>query len=793
MISDVRNGLLAVVRRPGFAALVSTTLGVGIGGSLVMFGLIDGVLLQPLRLPDPDRLVLLREVDREGHATWTSYPNFADWREAAGRFEGMAAVGFPETLTLPGADGPVRARIARVSADYFRVAGVPPGHGRWIAPEENRPGGPPVAVLSHAFWSQVLGAPADLSAIRLSIADEVFQVVGVAPDGFSLIVEPDAWLPLDRAVPWSIRGNHVLPVVGRLRTPDPSGAQRELDRIASQIARLHADETTAVGVAVEPLKEWIVGDAWRPLRLLGAASALLLLVACANVTLGLLARGMARRRELGIRVSLGASRQRLLRQMLAENGVLAVVGAVLGLAVAAGILATLPRIAPGALPRLDEVAVGARTLGFTIAITLLTVLLVGALPALALLRRRTSLVTLTPRTSADARRPFGWRVLVAGQVAAALVLLTGSGLLLRSLWQITTSDVGFEAEGVLTATLDVPGAEAEVVVPRTYRDVVDALSKLPGVEAAGFASHLPLEAGSFVGPVETESGRGGPLAHYRIADAGYFEALGIPLVRGRLFDRGDVAGAPHVVVVNRSLAERYWPGDEPIGQRIRIDGMDPYPGQPLTVIGVVGEARDWRVEPGSQLEYYIALPQRPALGRVLQVVVRARDGGSAALAERVRETVRAVAPTASVSVEWLQDRLAESTADRRLAAMVLSALAAATLLLSAAGIYGVLSYSVASRRREMGIRLALGAVPGQLVASVVGEAGRLLAAGLAVGLLGALALTRLLRQQLHDTDPLNPLVLAGAAGALALVGLLAGWVPAERLRDVDPLQEIRSD
>ncbi|HEX2165104.1 MAG TPA: ADOP family duplicated permease [Thermoanaerobaculia bacterium] len=791
---DLWLGLRAAVRAPGVSGLVTLTLALGIGATTVMFTLVDGVLLRPLPLPDSDRLMLLREADREGQAAWASYPNFADWRREARHFEAMAAVTPPDTVTVRAPSGPIRASSSSVTGDFFLVGGVAPFRGRWIRPEENRPGAAAVAVVGHRLWASALGAPEDLGQVRVEVAGEVFDVVGVAPPGFSILFDADVWLPLERAVPWTVRGNHVLPVVGRLAAgADAEAADRVLDEIAARVAKEFPAETTAVAVAMEPLKSWMVGGAARPLVLLAAASGLLLLIACVNVGSTLLARGVARRQELGIRASFGASRWQLLRQLLAENAVLAGIGAVPGLALAWASLRLLRRAATP-IPRLDQVAVDGRTLLFVVGVSALSVLLFGLLPALSLLRRgaRIDLRERVGWSRSGGGRSLVWRLLVGGQVAAALVLVASGGLLVHSLWRIVTTDVGFEPRGVLTVGVDLASGDPTAIV-ETYARIVDELSRAPGVAAAGVASHLPLAAGQFVGPLRTEGGSEVPLAHYRIADAGYFEALRIPLLRGRLFDRRDAAGAPHAAVINRSLAESAWPGRDPLGQRFRIDGMDPYPDHALTVVGVVEDARHWRSDPGTQLEYYVALAQRPLLGRTLEVAVRGEGEPSAAFASRMSEIVRRVAPDASLSLDWMERRIAATTAGQRFAASVLTALAATAVFLASIGIYGVLAYSVVSRRREMGVRIALGALPGQLARLVLGDSARTLGLGLAVGLLAALLGSRLLRHQLYATTPSEPIVFSAAVVAVALIGLLASWIPAARARSIDAVREMRAD
>jgi putative ABC transport system permease protein len=774
------------------------TLGLGMGATTAMFSLVDGVVLEPLPYPDPDQLVTVEERTAAGSAQLASYLNFADWRAEATTVSSLAAYTPARTVTARVGGSGVRARLTSVSADFFEVAGLAPVLGRLPGPGENRPGGPPVAVVSHGFWRDALEAPESLAGATVGVRGQPYEVVGVLPPDFDLPHQAEIWLPLDRAVPWTVRGNSVVAVVGRLRPGVAlASARRDLDAVHREIASIHA-EVESVGVEVTPLHEEVVGETRGAMVLLLGASGFLLLVACANVASTLLARGPARRREMAIRTSLGAGRGHLVRQLLVESLVLAGFGAMAALGLARGILWAARRLDPGTIPRLTEVGLDGRVLLFTGSATVVTALIFGLLPALRLTGSaaarglRSGARWGTGRTTRTT-----WTLLVAAEVALAVVLLSGSGLLLRSFGEVLSRDGGFRTSGVVSGRIHLPPGEyataAEAV--GALDRLLDDLGSRPGVDEAGMGLLLPVRGTGSVGSPVTPEGRPrtGEVFQYRVADAGYFRTLGIPLLRGRLFDETDREGTPHVAVVDEAFAASVWPGEDPVGKRFDITGMDPYRNEWITVIGVVGEVRDWTQDPGSNPTYYVSYAQRPAFLATFGASIVAAGPRTGPVATAIRDAVREADSGIPVRVQRLGARIADSAGERRFTALVLGGFALLAWVLAAVGVYGVVSYTVARRTREVGIRLALGARPASLRAGVQIEALRVVVAGAAVGLTGAVALALTLRSMLFHVSPADPVSLLGGAAALVGAGWLAAWIPARRATRIDPSSALRAE
>lgn len=797
VVRDARYAVRTLRRAPTFTAVAVLTLTLGIGATTAMYSLVSGVLLRRLPYPDPDRIVVVWERAQDGRLLHASYLNFADWRSGASELDALAAYTPAAPMTVVTAAGGTRAVVSSVSADFFRVGGVEPLLGRTPGPSENRPGGEPVAVVGHRFWTESLGAPARLEGVTVSVHGTLHDVVGVMPAGFELPQPADVWLPLDRAVPWTVRGNHVVGVVGRLAAAaGPARAAAELERLHADIRAL-SPEVETVGVTVRPFHDELVGGARRPLLLLLGASGFLLLVACTNVAATLLARGAGRRRELAVRASLGAGRGRLVRQLLHESLALALPGAAGGLLLARGLLGVTRRLDPGAVPRLAEVGLDTGVLLFALGAALATSLLFGLLPALRLTAGDLARSVREGRDGSDRRTRVTGRLLIAGEVAMAVVLLAGGGLLLRSLSAILERDGGFRTEGVATGRLHLPAerystaAEGIAFLDRVLTDV----RSIPGVEDAGVALQLPVRgSGGVGGPVLLGDERWTEAwLHYRVADAGYFRTLGIPLLEGRLFDASDDEGASHVAVIDRAMAERLWPGESALGQRFNPRGMDPWPDEWLTVVGVVGEVTDWGQAPGGAPTYYVHARQRPVFLAIFGLDLVARGPDAAALAGAMRDRVRALDADVPVTAGTLARRIAGSAADRRFTALVLGGFALLALLVAAVGIYGMVAYAAARRTREMGIRLALGARPRQVRREVQAEALAAVAAGAAVGLAGAFGLARTLRSLLFEVGPGDPVALLGGLALLGAAAWLASWLPARRGARLDPARTLRED
>lgn len=801
-LADLRYAVRGLRRAPGFALVAVVTLSVGIGATTAMYTLVDGVLLRPLPYPESDRIVALSERTQEGEPLLASYLNFADWRAGAPEWSALAAYTPTRGAAVLTPNGGVRARITAVSADFFAVGGVSPLLGRVPSADEHAPGGPPVAVVSRSFWEGPMGrsevaGPASFEGATVDLNGIVYDVVGVMPASFALPDAPEVWTSLDRAVPWNVRGNHVVGVVGRLADGVTiERAEAVVDRLHARIAASEAEVET-VGVLARGYLDDVVGDSRKALGFLLAASGVLLLIACTNVASTLLARGTARVRELGVRASLGASRGRLVRKLVLESVVLAALGSALGTALGQGILSVTRALNPTALPRLAEVSLDGRVLLFTVAIMGGAALAFGLLPALALTRRDLAMAARAGRGGYDRTTRRVWRAVMGAEAGLAVVLLVAGGVFAKSLTAILERPGGFDPDGVVVARIDLPTSKYEGYADglRDLDALVRGAETLPGVERVGVSFSLPLVGqGTVGGQVQLAEGeRSERVFRYGVADAGYFEALDIPLLRGRLFEPADGPEAPHVALIDAAMADALWPGADPIGRTFNPGGMDPWPDEDLTVIGVVGETLAWDTRAGERPAYYVHLPQRPLFPALFGVGVVVEASDVDAVAGRLREVIQGVDRDISVRVDAMHDLIRGSAADRRLNAFVLAVFAASALLLAAAGVYGVVAYSVARRTREMGIRLALGARASEVRYRVQRDVLTTVAVGSALGLLAVLALRGTVRSLLFDVSPSDPTTLIGSVIGLGVVAWVASFIPAWRGTRLDPADVLRYD
>jgi putative ABC transport system permease protein len=799
---DLRIAARTLWSRPGLAVPIILTLGLGMGLVSAMAVVVEGVLLRPLPYPAPDRLVRIAERTARSDAAPTSYLNFSDWREQSRSFEAMAGVA-ARYVTLTGGTQPVRAATQFVSADYFRVAGVEPLIGRGISAEENRAGGAPVVVVSERLWRETLGAPVNLEGVHVTLTDmlgrtESYAVVGVMPPGYTLLEEVDVYAPLDRGVPWSVRGNHVLSVVGRMRAGVAlTVARAELSAVHARIREQNPD-LDAIDVSARLLTEQVLGPLRKPLLLLLGAAGILLLMAFGNVAGALLARGIARGQELQVRAALGASRRRLVVQLLCESALLALPASVLAVIIANVLVGFFATVDPTVMPRLQQVAPSWLALaGCAAAVASLGVVSFGL--GTALLTSRWSLDAL--RTRGVATRPgerAGWRALLSAEVTLAFMLLITAGLLGRSLWEIAAEDTGFDPTGVITVDLNLPQQKYTTSSDyiRYFDETLGVLRATPGVESAGLGNMLPLpKGGSIGGPVELETGPVPDLfAEYRVADEGYFDALRIRLLRGRLFEARDRDGAPHAVVINETLAQRLWGDADPLGRRFLLPaGTDPYPGEWLNVVGVVEEVRPWTAEAGTLPVFYVSYRQRPAFLSFTSATLLVRQNGVTVPTSELLDRLRALDPDVPLRVRTLQERLATGVADRNLVFSVLGVFAALALVLAGIGMWGVTSFVISRRVREVGIRLALGAVPAQVRRTLQADSFVPLAIGIVAGALLALAVTRWIRSLLFEVSGYDPLTVAAVVVILTATSWLASYLPARRTARTDPAVTLRSD
>jgi putative ABC transport system permease protein len=790
---DVRFGLRMLVRSPAVTLIAILTLAIGIGGNTVLFSVVDGVLLRPLPYRESDRLVVLRDVQPAVPSAPTSYPEYLAWSGESGLFESLAAA-FTSSVTLTGSGEPESLDALRASANLLPMLGVAPILGRTHAAAEDDRNGERVALIGEGLWRRRFGADPGLVGRAITLNDEVWTVIGVLPGSFDFIRAVDFVLPLRLNVENAPQGLHFLSVAGRLPPGLPlAQARRDADTRAPRHAK---DLDSGHGVKLFGLKEWMVGDTTRTLVLLGAALGSVLLIACANVAGLLLARAAARRQEVAIRRAIGAGRGDLIRQFLTESLLLAIGGGILGSLLAVwGI--DLVRALPGAgIPRLSQVRVDATVLLFTLGLSLVTGLLFGFAPALE------STAGSMPQhlkgaagLAADTRRVQRMRgLLVVGQVALSLLLLVGAGLLTRSLIGVLRSERGFDAAHVLTMnlTLHGRGVEEPAGQARFFSDLLDRVRVLPGVEAAATCGHLPLGGNSTNGEILIEGRPAAegetPLSELRRVSEDYFSALRVPVLRGRAFTERDAEGAPAVAIVNQAFVDRFLPGQEAVGRRVDAQ-WETHGWQ--EVVGVVGNIKHDALDAPPLPEIYVPFRQVPMASMI--VVVRAA-GDPTALSGALRQSVYAVRAEQPVGdMRTMDDVLGASVAPRRLTASMVGGFAWMALFLASIGIYGLLAFWVSERRREIGLRMALGARPRQVLGLVVTRGLVLTGAGLGVGLVASAGLTRLLKGFLYGVGPSDPATLVATPLLLGGVALLASWLPARRAMRIDPAVALRTD
>lgn len=807
---DLRYAVRTLRRSPAFTTVAVLTLALGIGAATALFSVTYGVLLRRLPYPEPERIVQLWQINEQGGQAWVSDPNFADWVEQSRGFVAMAQFQ-PATATVITGDEPVRTPAARVSRDFFAALGVQPIRGRGFLPEEQHEGAAPAAVVGHAFWQRHLGGDPNLAGKTLAFDDEVYTVVGVMPPGFDFPAGAELWTPRELRPVLPSRTAHNWQVVARLRDGvTPGQAQQELSMVSRRLKQQYGDDTWMEDAAVVPLHEQVVGRVRPMLLVLLGASAFLLLVAGANVANLVLARMTNRQHELAVRAALGASRWRLARQTLAESLVLALAGGVLGVLLAVWGVRALLAWEPGNLPRTDEIGIDPTVLGFALGVAVLVAALLGLAAALRAGRAATrGDLVRSPRSQAGgASRQRTQGGLVMAQVALTLVLLVGAGLLARTLYGLHRVDTGFRTEDVLTIRLThVDTADDLPRLARAHDELIARLGTLPGVAAAGGIQAFPLigdlGSGAFViqhhpdevqdfddfGALMKVPGRSG-YAAYRVASDGYFAAMGIPLLRGRGFDARDDFESPHVALISETLA-RGWSDGDAIGALIQFGNMD---GdlRPMTVVGVVADVREAGADSEPQPTVYALHRQRAAATEDFTYVLHA-PGGAAALVPRARSVVRELVPDAAPRLRTIEEIVAVPLAPRRFSLLLLGVFGGAALLLAALGVYGITAYSVAQRTREIGVRMALGAQPGNVLGLLVRQGAVIAGLGVMVGSAVAIGLTRLIASQLHGIDATDPSTFVAVAALLIAVTLAASYLPARRATRVDPMIALRAE
>ena len=802
LLQDLRFSLRMLVKNPGFTAVAAITLALGIGANTAIFSVVNAVLLRPLPYRDPSRLVLMNESSKQLPDMSVSYPNYLDWRDRSRSFERIAAVQ-PAQYTLSGVERPERLGGWNVTADFFPTLGVTPAVGRGLTPQDDRPGAPPVALLTYGLWQRRFGGDPSVVGRALTLSGRSVAVIGVLPASFRFYYgDADLFLPLGLdADSLQERNEHPgIYVVARLR-PEATAqtAFADMDAIARGLEKEHPETNSGNRVAVKLLQDDVVSILRPVLVVLAGAVGFVLLIACANVANLLLARASTREKEIAIRRALGASRRRVLLQVMTESALLSLFGGGLGLLLAAWLSDVLLSLVPAGLPRLDEVRLDGTVLGFTLALSLLTGLVFGIAPAWQASRSDVlEPLKETARGSSSGRGQQRFRsVLVVSEVALALVLLAGAGLMARSFERLQEVRPGFRPGNVLSAQLVLPElkykTKAEI---NSFADrLVARVEALPGVEAAGTVNPLPLTQEGWQTDYQIEGrpvpARGeAPNSDYHVVSGAYFKAMGIPLVRGRLFDDSDREDTTPVVLVNETLARRWWPAGDAVGKRMRTGSVD-QPGPWMTVAGVVGDVRQYGLDQEQKTQFYRT--ERQVALHPMSLVLRAQ-GDPEALASALRGAVQSIDPDQPIyNVRSMDSLLATTLAPRRLSLLLLATFAVTALVLAGVGIYGVLAYSVTQRTHEIGIRMALGARRADVLVMVLRQGLRLVLAGAALGVAAAFGLTRLMSSLLFGVSPTDPATLGAVCLVLVGVALLACLVPARRASGVDPMIALRCE
>ena len=821
---DFRHAGRLLATNLGFSAAAILTLALGIGLSTAIYTVVNAVLLRPAPFPAFDRLVLVWETDRDSGTSREpgSYPDWIDFRDRSRRVERLAAFAADESVLTPASGEPSRVASLVVSGDVPAILGIEPLAGRTFTSGEDRVGGPDVVLLSERLWARLFQRDPGAIGRTISIDEKPRTIVGIVPQGsdFGLLqilsaadygrafadrdprTQVDVWMPMQADATQFPRDTHPFLMVGRLAPQSTvATAQQELAAIAADLERAYS-VNKARGVFVEPLRDVIFGRVRPALLVLLAAVGFVLLISCTNVANLLLARGTARVREVAVRTALGAEPRRLARQFIVESSVLTGAAAVLGVLLAVAALRVLVTAGPPGIPRLSEASIDAPVLLVALVVSIGAGLLFGMVPVVQ--ARRTDIQAALK--SDDARGATAGReggrmrsVLVVAEVGLAVVLVTGACLLLESFWKLQQVNPGFDAAGVLKAEFQLPAVRYPVnfAVWPNLREMhqfnaalLERVARIPGIEAAAIAGNHPLDAGStnsfvIVGR-ETESEQFPEISIRRVTP-GYFRALRVPLVRGRALADADTTDAPAVVLINEAAAARFFPGRDPIGQQIAFWGAR------RTVVGVLANERFHGIAAAAPLAAYTALSQTPSANGAEALIVRTAADPEA-LAGSVRAAIREIDPGLAVfGVEPLEQTVSESMSGQRFIAVLLAMFAALALVLAAIGIHGVLSYAVAQRGREIGIRMALGAAPDRVLRLVLGQAARLVLGGLVVGVLLALALSRWIAGLLYGVEPTDAVAFASVLAVLTLVAAAAVWLPARRAIRVDPVVALRQE
>ncbi len=815
---DFRYATRVLGRNPGVTAIMVFTLALAIGATTAIFSVVYGVLLRPLPYPGADRIVAISELNSQGRLSRLADPNFDDFRDQSHSFQSIAKY-TAETISVSGGSTPTRTPVAAVTSQLLNVFGVEPIIGRDFTASDNQKGAAPVALVSYSYWRQYLGSAQDLSQSHLKINDAVYSAIGVLPSGFRFPDEAEIWLAADIGGENLSRTSHNYSAVGRLKDGvSVDQARQDISAIAQRIYQASSEKNDYLlrDARVVPLQDSITGEVRSPLLILLGAVGFLLLVACANVANLLLAQASVRERELSIRSALGAARGRLVRQFLTEAFLLSLIGGALGLLIALWGVAGLLAVAPKTLPRLDTVSISVPVLLFAFVLCTVVAVGLGAFTAFRATRgdlRQGLDEGGRGQAGSQGSQRIG-RALVAAQMAITLVLVIGAGLLGRSLMKVLEVDPGFRVDKIVAMDVSLPWENMSQPRPDDpnaksaqgifFANLIDRLKQIPGVRSVGAASALPMTGGlpdgMFVLMTQNEvpktpdgfdalwnqKERIGN-ADFCVATNGYFQVLGIPLVRGRMFDDRDAPNAPHVAVISESLAHDRWPHQDPIGHTIEFGNMD---GdlRLLTIVGIVGDTREYGLDEPPRPTVYVNLFQRP---RAEMTITMLSDADTRLVSSTARGILHDLNPQIPPSFQTFQQVYSASLGSRKFNVILVGFFGITALLLASAGVFGVMAYSVSRRTREFGVRVALGATPRDVLRMVLGQGMRTILVGVAIGIVGSFALTQTVSSLLFGVTATDPLTFAAVTVLLIAVALLACYIPARRATKVDPMVALR--
>jgi putative ABC transport system permease protein len=799
-IQDLRFGARMLLKQPGFTSIAVLTLALGIGANTAIFSIVNAVLLRPFPYKEPERLVVVQERENAGAGFSPSYPNFVDWRAQNTAFESISAVRGNESFNFTGAGEPERLQGRLVSAEFFSTLGVKPLVGRDFLPEEDRPGAAPAVILSYGLWQRRFGNDPGVIGRQLTLNNQSYTVVGITPPDFQYGLEADVIVPFGlQAQRFSRRGaDPGTDVVARLKSNvSQQQGETDLNLVAARLEQQYPMSNKGRRVLLTSLHESFVGDVRQPLLILLCAVGLVLLIACANIANLLLVRSSARQKEMAVRVALGASRATLVRQLLIESVLLAALGAALGILIAFGGTSFIASRLPGGVPRLEEANVNAPVLVFTFAVSLLTGLLFGLAPALQASRPNLTEGLKEGERGSSGRRQRLRSALVVGEFAMTLTLLVGAGLLIRSFRRVLDVDPGFNAQNVLTMQVSVNNPNGQQVAS-FFEQLQQNVRNLPGVKSVAVSNGIPFGSTNFPpflieGRPETDNKPSG--LRYHVSPA-YFQTMGIDLIKGRLFTVEDTPNTPMVVIIDEVLAQRYFPNEDPLGKRLKSSADAPG----IEIIGVVrhAEPNSLDAQGPAPAQFYlnfnqIPVERLPGFVRRINLLTRT-EVEPLSLASAVRAQIATLNKDQAVfNVRTMERALAQSVAPRRFSMLLLTVFAVVALGLAGLGIYGLMSYAVAQRTREIGVRMALGARGADVLKLVIRQGMTLTLAGVALGLGASVALTRTIKNLLFGVSATDPATFIAITLLLIAVALTACWIPARRATKVDPMVALRAE